>query len=110
MWFIFPQLRGLGHSYNAEYFGIASLAEACAYLEHPVLGARLIECTEAVNAVEGRSAEAIFGGIDAVKFRSSMTLVSAAAPGQAVFEAALKKYFSGQPDRLTLELLGRTGE
>jgi uncharacterized protein (DUF1810 family) len=105
MWFIFPQLRGLGSSSTANYFGISSRAEAEAYLEHPVLGQRLRECTLLVNSIEGRSAEAIFGGIDAMKFRSSMTLFHEVGRGP-VFGDALEKYFAGKADRLTLELLG----
>ena len=105
MWFIFPQLRGLGSSWNAEYFGIVSLAEAEAYLEHPILGQRLRDCTGLVNVAEGRTAEAIFGGIDSVKFRSSMTLFAEASESGEIFEQALAKYFGGAPDRLTLEKL-----
>src|SRR5437879_6461964 len=79
IWFIFPQLKGLGYSANSEFFGIASLREARAYLQHPVLGVRLGECTQLVNAVEGRSAKDIFGEIDAMKFRSCMTLFAKAS-------------------------------
>ncbi len=105
MWFIFPQLKGLGTSANAQYFGLVSLAEAEAYLQHPILGQRLRECTTIVNLVEGRSADAIFGGIDAVKFRSSMTLFGEASQPGGIFAEALAKYFGGAPDRLTLEKL-----
>lgn len=105
MWFIFPQLRGLGRSSTADYFGISSRAEAEAYLKHPILGRRLRECTTLVNLVEGRSIEAIFGGIDSKKFRSSMTLFSSIRPDQEIFERALEKYFSGTADSLTLGLL-----
>ena len=107
MWFVFPQLKGLGHSAMAHRFGIASRAEAEAYLAHPVLGPRLIECARLVNLVEGRSIEAIFGDIDALKFRSSMTLFAQVAGDGSVFEDALRKYFAGQADRLTLERLLR---
>ncbi len=107
MWFIFPQMKGLGSSYNAEFFGIGSLAEAQAYLQHAVLGARLRECTELVNAVAGRTAEEIFGPIDAVKFRSCMTLFAHAMPDNKIFHDALNKYFAGKSDQLTLELLER---
>jgi uncharacterized protein (DUF1810 family) len=105
MWFIFPQLKGLGHSYNANYFGISSLAEAKAYLEHPVLGPRLRECTTAVNAVSGRTAHEIFGSPDDIKFRSSMTLFSRATSDGSIFGEALQKYFDGQADERTVELL-----
>src|ERR1700674_3235264 len=76
MWFVFPQIKGLGHSSMARKFGISSRAEAEAYLAHPILGSRLTECTQLVNLVEGRSIEEIFGDVDAMKFRSSMTLFS----------------------------------
>lgn len=105
MWFIFPQLKGLGHSAAAAYYGIGSLEEAAAYLRHPVLGPRLVECTELVNEVEDRSIHEILGSPDDLKFRSSMTLFARAGEDDAVFRAALKKYFGGEPDRLTLELL-----
>jgi len=105
MWFVFPQVRGLGSSWMAERFGIASRAEAEAYLNHPILGARLIECTQLVNAIENRSAHEIFGSIDTLKFRSSMTLFAEAAPESTVFDEALRKYFDGVRDRLTLDRL-----
>jgi uncharacterized protein (DUF1810 family) len=105
MWFIFPQLRGLGHSQMAAAFGIASRQEAEAYLEHPVLGQRLRECTQLVNLVKGRSIDQIFGYPDHLKFRSSMTLFSSLKLYDQVFTDALQKYFGGQPDRLTLERL-----
>jgi uncharacterized protein (DUF1810 family) len=105
MWFIFPQVAGLGHSPTAQRFAIASLAEAQAYLAHPVLGPRLRQCVELVNRVEGRSAHAIFGSPDDVKFRSSMTLFAEAAAEKAVFVAALQKYYGGAPDPLTLAKL-----
>ena len=105
MWFIFPQLRGLGHSPTAQYFAIRSRAEAEAYLRHPVLGARLRECTRLVNAVEGRGVGDIFGFPDDLKFRSSMTLFAEVAPDDAVFRQALDKYFEGEPDERTMELL-----
>ena len=104
IWFIFPQLKGLGHSANSEFFGIASLQEAAAYLEHPVLGPRLIECTQLINAAQGRSAEDIFGEIDAMKFRSSMTLFAKATPDNQVFIDALTKYFAGESDPLTVAI------
>jgi uncharacterized protein (DUF1810 family) len=105
MWFVFPQIRGLGSSSTANYFGISSSAEAEAYLKHPILGQRLLECTRLVNAIEGRSVEAIFGGIDAMKFRSSMTLFNEVGR-DPVFRAALEKYFESKADQLTLNLLG----
>ena len=105
MWFIFPQMKGLGRSASAAYYGIGSLEEAAAYLRHPVLGPRLVECTQLVNKVEDRSIREILGSPDDLKFRSSMTLFARAAEDDTVFRTALKKYFGGEPDRLTLELL-----
>jgi uncharacterized protein (DUF1810 family) len=105
MWFIFPQLSGLGSSPSAITFGISSREEAEAYLAHPVLGMRLKECTLLVNQVEGRAAEQIFGYPDVLKFRSSMTLFASVAPDNQVFTRALQKYFGGEPDRRTLEQL-----
>ena len=92
MWFVFPQRRGLGHSPMAQKYAIGSQEEAGAYLEHPVLGARLRECTELVNRVEGRSLEQIFGYPDDLKFRSSMTLFASATAENQVFKDALMKY------------------
>ena len=105
MWFIFPQIAGLGLSPMARRYAIGSLDEARAYLGHPVLGERLRACTAAVNAVSGRPVHAIFGSPDDVKFRSSMTLFSAAAPDEPGFTEALVRYFAGSPDPLTLEKL-----
>jgi uncharacterized protein (DUF1810 family) len=105
IWFVFPQLKGLGHSRNSEFYGIASLEEARAYVQHPVLGARLIHCTELVNSVAGRTIEQVLGAIDTLKFRSGMTLFARAAPEIAVFEEALNKHFAGNGDELTLSLL-----
>ena len=105
MWFIFPQLRGLGHSSMAHKYGISSREEAAAYLRHPVLGPRLLECTRLVNQVDGRSVERIFGYPDDLKFRSSMTLFAHATADNELFVKALDKYFGGQPDRMTLERL-----
>ena len=107
MWFVFPQLAGLGHSAMARRYALGSLAEAQAYLAHPVLGARLAECTGLVNAVEGRSALEILGSPDDLKFRSSMTLFAAARPDVAVFAQALGRYFGGVPDEATLRGLER---
>jgi uncharacterized protein (DUF1810 family) len=106
IWFIFPQLRGLGHSAVAAAFGISSREEALAYLDHAVLGPRLRECTRLVNLAEGRSIGQIFGYPDDLKFRSSMTLFARVASDRQVFEDALQKYFDGEPDPLTLERLG----
>lgn len=105
MWFVFPQLRSLGRSPTAQHYGIGSLAEARAYMAHPVLGPRLVECTELVNRVEGRSAHQIFGSPDDLKFRSSMTLFALADPEAPVFRDALRRYFGGAPDPLTPERL-----
>ena len=105
MWFIFPQIIGLSHSFRGEYFAIASLDEARAYLAHPLLGPRLKQCTELVLAVDGKSANDIFGAPDDLKFRSSMTLFAKAAPEEKCFRAALKKYFDGKDDVLTLNNL-----
>lgn len=105
IWFIFPQLAGLGRSSMAQQFALTSLDEAKAYLQHPVLGSRLRECTQVVLDVEGRSAEEIFGYPDYLKFRSCMTLFSTASTDNALFKAALLKYFHGKPDQLTLDLL-----
>ena len=108
MWFVFPQLKDLGSSPTATHYGISSLAEARAYLAHPLLGARLRECTALVNGLEGATAEAIFGYPDDLKFRSCMTLFAAAAgePGAGrLFSVALRKYFAGEEDPLTLSLL-----
>jgi uncharacterized protein (DUF1810 family) len=105
MWFIFPQLRALGRSERAIRYGIQSLEEARAYLADPVLGARLRACTALVLAVEHRTAHEIFGSPDDLKFRSSMTLFARAAPGEPLFRAALNKYYAGEADPLTLELL-----
>jgi uncharacterized protein (DUF1810 family) len=102
MWFVFPQIEGLGSSQLAREFAISSLAEAAAYLAHPILGPRLAECTQLVNLFEGRSVEQIFGYPDDLKFRSSMTLFARAAPDNQVFAAALQKYFKGEPDPATL--------
>jgi len=105
MWFVFPQLHGLGRSATARYFGIDSAAEAAAYLQHPVLGTRLRECVELVLGVAGRTALEVFGATDAMKFRSSMTLFAAVAPGEPLFRRALDRYFDGEPDPLTIALL-----
>ena len=109
MWFIFPQMRGLGNSRQADFFGIGSLDEAEAYWNHLVLGPRLQQCTLLVNLVEGRTVHEIFGSPDDLKFRSSMTLFARAAEeaglDAADFNDALKKYFNGEGDPLTLAML-----
>ncbi len=106
MWFVFPQIEGLGFSAMARRYAIGSLAEAEAYLAHPVLGERLRRCTDLVLAVEGRGITAILGSPDDAKFRSSATLFGRAAPGEARFRAALDRYFEGIPDPATLARLG----
>lgn len=98
MWFVFPQIAGLGQSPTAKFFAIRSLDEARAYLAHEVLGRRLAECAGIVARTEGRTAEEVFGGIDAVKLRSSMTLFHRAAPDEPVFADVLDRYFGGEPD------------
>jgi len=105
MWFIFPQIEGLGHSSTARYFAIHSLDEAKAYLAHPILGPRLRECARLVNAVEGRAASQIFGYPDDLKFCSSMTLFAQATDDNAEFVEAIHKYFAGEFDPDTLERL-----
>jgi uncharacterized protein (DUF1810 family) len=102
MWFVFPQIRGLGHSPIAQKFAIASLAEARAYLDHPILGPRLRQCTQLVIDVEGRTASEIFGYPDDMKFRSSMTLFALAAPDDPLFKSALTEYFPAGPDPETV--------
>jgi uncharacterized protein (DUF1810 family) len=105
MWFVFPQMRGLGFSPVAQRFGITSLAEARAYLDHPVLGARLRESAEAVLAIEGSSAYDIFGTPDDLKLRSSATLFAQATSAGSVFHQLLAKFYDGVPDGATLKLL-----
>ena len=107
IWFIFPQIAGLGHSAMAQQFAITSIDEAKAYLQHSILGQRLRECTQLVLNVEGRSAEEIFGYPDYLKFRSCMTLFLTAASDNTLFKSALEKYFDGQPDQKTLEILAQ---
>jgi uncharacterized protein (DUF1810 family) len=107
MWFIFPQLRGLGFSSMAHRYGIASRQEAEEYSRHPVLGPRLLECTRLVLAVEGKSALQILGSPDEMKFSSCMTRFDAAWPEQAAFGRALVQYFNSEPDERTLELLAK---
>lgn len=106
IWFVFPQLTGLGHSPMATHYGISSLAEARAYLAHPVLGPRLVECCRALLDLTGVSAEEVLGRIDAVKVRSSMTLFAIADPGCAEFGEVLVRYYGGVGDPLTRGMLG----
>ena len=101
MWFVFPQIAGLGLSATSQRYAIASMAEARAYLEHPVLGRRLAECARVLTGLSGRDAEEIFGGIDAVKLRSSMTLFARASEDDSVYHAVLDQYFGGEPDPQT---------
>ncbi len=105
MWFIFPQIKGLGSSSMATKFAISNLLEAKAYLEHPVLGPRLVQCTQLVNDVENRSIDDIFGYPDNLKFQSSMTLFDRAAPEEPAFRTALEQYFDGELDVATLSCL-----
>ena len=107
VWFIFPQIAGLGHSAMAQQFAIDSLDEAKSYLQHPVLGPRLRACTQLVLDVNGRSGDEIFPYPDNLKFRSCMTLFMTAATDNSLFKDALLKYFDGKPDQLTLEILAR---
>lgn len=106
MWFIFPQLSGLGQSATSKKYAIRSLDEATAYLQHPVLGPRLIECADTVGTLkEDSTAEEIFGSVDARKLHSSMTLFLRAAPGETAFKQVLSRFFDGEPDPATDELL-----
>lgn len=107
MWFIFPQIDGLGFSERSKYFAIKSLAEARQYLQHAVLGKRLNECAQALLEVKGRSSAEIFGYPDDLKLKSSMTLFAQVSEPGSIFENVLEKYYAGKPDELTLELLGR---
>lgn len=109
MWFVFPQIRGLGGSPMAEMFAISSSDEAKAYLDHEVLGPRLDECTRLVLEVEGKSADEIFGYPDTLKFRSCMTLFAECVPGDSVFRDALARYFEARPDERTLAILRENG-
>jgi uncharacterized protein (DUF1810 family) len=106
MWFVFPQIAGLGQSPVSRRYAISSLDEARAYLAHPVLGPRLIECARIVGGLDAGSAEEVFGGIDAMKLWSSMTLFARADPANAVFQQVLDAYFAGKPDEATDRLLG----
>jgi uncharacterized protein (DUF1810 family) len=105
MWYIFPQIKGLGSSENARFFGIKSLDEATAYVQHPILGKHLIEITKALLTIEGKSASDIFGYPDDLKLHSSMTLFSKVENADSVFNEVLKKYFKGVLDQGTLQIL-----
>lgn len=105
MWFVFPQLAGLGTSERAVHFALASRSEAAAYLAHPMLGPRLVTCCEALLALVGQSAESVLGEVDALKLRSSMTVFAAVADGDSVFRRVLSKYYDGHEDPRTLSLL-----
>jgi uncharacterized protein (DUF1810 family) len=104
MWFVFPQVAGLGHSPTAQRYAISSVAEARAYLSHPVLGPRLAECAAIVAELTGRTAQQVFGGIDAMKLRSSMTLFLLADPARPVFRQVLDQYYGGATDEATERL------
>ena len=109
MWFVFPQIAGLGQSPISRRYAISSLAEAQAYLDHPTLGPRLIECARTVRDLQAPSAEDIFGGIDAMKLRSSMTLFARVDPTNPVFREVLEAYFEGVPDGVTERLVASGG-
>jgi uncharacterized protein (DUF1810 family) len=102
MWFIFPQIAGLGRSPTAKFYAIENLDEASAYLNHPLLGARLIECAEALLSIKGKTASEIMGHPDDMKLRSSMTLFASIERSDSLFTAVLERYFQGEPDELTL--------
>ncbi|QKD81186.1 DUF1810 domain-containing protein [Thermoleptolyngbya sichuanensis A183] len=110
MWYIFPQYAGLGFSATSQHYAIKSLAEAEAYLRHPVLGDRLVECAEAVLQLDGRSAHEVFGSPDDIKLRSCATLFAQVSSLGSVFHRLLDQYFQGEPDAKTLELIGRSPE
>lgn len=110
IWFVFPQLRGLGSSANADYYGLSGLAEARAYLAHPLLGQRLRDATAAMLVHHSLGAASVLGELDALKFRSCMTLFALADPAEPAFGAALERFFAGEPDARTLQLLGTQGE
>ncbi len=107
MWFVFPQIAGLGRSSTAQHFALGSVAAARSYLAHPVLGGRLRECAQALLGLDAeQSADDVLGGIDALKLCSSMTLFEAAAPDDPLFAEVLERYFNGRRDTATLDLLG----
>lgn len=109
MWFVFPQIAGLGRSATARRYAVASLAEAEAYLSHPILGPRLVEAAGILLGLSGHDPEAVFGGIDSIKLRSSMTLFARADPDSPVFRGVLERYFGGIPDAATDELIAAHG-
>ncbi len=102
MWFVFPQVAGLGRSSTAQHYALSGLAEARAYLAHPVLGPRLVECAQALLELSGRDPVRVLGSVDALKLRSSMTLFEAAAPDERVFGEVLERYYDGERDGATL--------
>jgi uncharacterized protein (DUF1810 family) len=108
MWFVFPQIAGLGHSANAQRYAVSGEVEAKAYLEHAVLGARLRECSQALLDTGETDPAAVLGGIDAQKLRSSMTLFASVAPQDPIFEAVLDRFFDGSPDEATTQRLSRS--
>jgi uncharacterized protein (DUF1810 family) len=108
MWYIFPQIKGLGNSHISQKYALGSLEEATAYVQHPILGYRLHECTEIIVSTEGYSVEKIFGYPDHLKFHSSMTLFSQVENHNPIFDSALSKYFDNQKDHLTLDVLSNT--
>jgi len=110
IWYIFPQIDGLGFSSTSKHYAIKSLAEAKAYLDHPILGPRLIECAEAAVRIEGRSATEVFGFPDDMKVRSCATLFACVSPQGSVFDRLLAKYYQNERDSKTLQLLGITHE
>jgi uncharacterized protein (DUF1810 family) len=109
MWFVFPQVAGLGSSETSRHFAIASVDEARAYLAHPVLGPRLLQCADTLLSVEGRTAQDIFGHMDAMKLRSSATLFAAVSPAGSPFHQLLDRYFGGEGDERTHQLIARAG-
>ena len=109
IWYVLPQLRALGRSATAREYGLADRAEAVDYLSHPVLGPRLLECVRAMLAHEHLRPEEILGAVDAMKFRSCLTLFESVAPEPGVFRQALERFYGGQRDALTLELLNQPG-
>lgn len=110
MWFVFPQLAGLGRSPTAQLYGLAGADEAAAYLAHPVLGVRLRECAHALLELPGNDPVEVLGLVDALKLRSSMTLFAHVSEDDKVFELVLEQYYAGKPDDLTLELLSRRSD
>jgi uncharacterized protein (DUF1810 family) len=109
MWFVFPQIAGLGRSPTAERYAISGLEEAQAYLAHPLLGPRLRECCRALLELPGSDPEEVLGGIDALKLRSSMTLFARADPAEALFTRVLEQWYGGRPDDATERILGQLG-